>query len=314
MKSLSSVVFYVVIFWQSALVFCQTNPKNFPVLRGPYLGQTPPGNQSKVFAPDFVSTEYGELNSILTSDGNEFYFSRRGIPEKPSAIMVSKMINNIWTKPEPVDFTSKYDDIDLFIKPDGISLIFCSDRPHRKDDDIKRDHDFWVSKRKGNIWTEPVLFAKAALSDYEDFFPVVTKSGNLYFNSQRGGQGTNDIYCSKFKDGKYTPAKKLPAPINTEYTEFDAYVSPDENMIIFSSTRPGGSGWSDIYISFKKADGRWSDAKNLGKEINSPWSEYGSAISPDGKYFFYTSNKKGSEDIYWISAKFIEALRPKSEK
>ena len=142
----------------------------------------------------------------------------------------------------------------------------------------------------------------------------MTKSGNLYFNSQRGGQGTNDIFCSKFNDGKYTPAKKLPAPINTEYREFDAYVSPDEDMILFSSTRPGGSGWSDIYISFKKTDGSWSDPENLGKEINSPWSEYGSMISPDGKYFFYTSNKNGSEDIYWISAKFIEELKKKEVK
>jgi hypothetical protein len=86
MKTLKSILLFVVIFWQSTLVFCQTNPKKFTVLRGPYMGQTPPGNQSKVFAPEFVSTEFGELNSIFTNDGNEFYFSRRGIRGKPSAI------------------------------------------------------------------------------------------------------------------------------------------------------------------------------------------------------------------------------------
>ena len=314
MKTLKSILIFVVIFWQSTLIFCQTNPKNFPVLRGPYLGQTPPGNQSKVFAPEFVSTEFGELNSIFTMDGSEFYFSRRGIPGKPSAIMVTRMINNVWTKPEPVDFTSTYDDIDLFIKPDGFSLIFCSDRPHRKGDENKRDHDFWISKRKGNIWTEPVLFAKAAFSEYEDFFPIVTKSGNLYFNSQRGGHGTNDIFCSKFIDGKYNPAKKLPMPINTEYREFDAYVTPDESMIIFSSEKPGGYGGADIYLSWKNKDGKWVEPRNMGSEINSAGSEYGSTISPDGKYFFYTSNIKGSEDIFWISAKIIEELKQKEVK
>jgi hypothetical protein len=314
MKTLKSILLVGIIFWQSTLVFCQTNTKNSTVLRGPYMGQTPPGNQSKVFAPKVVSTEFGELNAIFTRDGSEFYFSRRGIQEKPSAIMVSRMVNNVWTKPEHVDFTGTYDDIDLFITPDGLSLIFCSNRPHRKGDDIKRDHDFWISKRKGTIWTEPLLYAKAARSDYEDFFPIVTKSGNLYFNSQRGGQGTNDIFCSKFIDGKYNTAKKLPMPINTEYREFDAYVTPDEKTIIFSSVKPGGFGGADIYLSWKNNDGKWIEPRNMGSEINSAGSEYGSTISPDGKYFFYTSNKNGSEDIYWISAKIIEEVKQKETK
>jgi hypothetical protein len=314
MKSKKTILLSVIIFWQCTLVFCQTNLKNSTVLKGPYMGQNPPGSQSKVFAPEFVSTEFGELNAIFTSDGSEFYFSRRGIPGKPSAIMVSRMINNVWTKPEPVDFTSTFDDIDLFMTPDGTALIFCSNRPHRKNDDIKLDHDFWISKRNGNKWTEPVLFATAALSDYEDYFPIVTKSGNLYFNSQRGGQGTNDIYCSKFIKGKYNPAEKLPSPINTEYREFDAYLTPDEKMIIFSSMKPGGFGGADIYISWKNNDGTWIEPRNKGSEINSAGSEYGSTISPDGKYFFYTSNKNGSEDIFWISAKIIEELKQKMVK
>jgi len=213
-------------------------------------------------------------------------------------------------KPEPVEFTSTYDDIDLFITPDGRSMIFCSNRPRISWVKDKTDHDFWISKREGNKWTEPNLFAGEAASDFEDFFPIVTKSGNLYLNSQRGGQGTNDIFCSKFVDGKYKPAEKLPAPINTKYLEFDAYVSPDEGMIIFSSTKPGGFGGSDIYLSYKKADGKWSEPRNMGNDINSTGSEYCATISPDGKYFFYTSNKNSSEDIYWVSAKIIKELKP----
>ena len=101
-------------------------------LTGPYLGQTPLANRSQVFAPGFVSTEYDELNSVFTGDGNEYYFSRRGIPGKKSEIMVSKTIHNVWMKPEPLDFTGMYNDIDLFVTPDGKSMIFCSTRPHQK--------------------------------------------------------------------------------------------------------------------------------------------------------------------------------------
>jgi hypothetical protein len=216
--------------------------------------------------------------------------------------------------PEPVDFTSTYNDIDLFITPDGRSMVFCSTRPHKTGDAVKTDHDFWISKREGNKWGEPVLFAEEAVSEFEDFFPIVTRSGNLYFNSQRGGPGTNDIYCSRYVAGENTTAEKLPAAINTEYREFDAYVTQNESMIIFSSVKPGGFGGSDIYVSFTRSDGNWTEPKNMGNDINSSGSEYGATISPDGKYFFYTSNKNGTEDIFWVSAKIIEDMRAKESK
>jgi len=217
------------------IVWAQSEAIGTVVLNGPYLGQLNPENQSKIFAPAFVSTGYGELNSVFSVDGNEFYFSRRGIPGKHSAIFVTQLLDNVWTKPEPISFSGTYSDIDVFLTEDGKSLIFCSNRPHQKGDPVKMDHDFWISKRTGNKWCEPVLFAQEALSDFEDFFPIITKSGNLYFNSQRGGKGTNDIFCSKFINGKYTVAEKLPVPINTTYREFDAFVSQDEKMILFSS-------------------------------------------------------------------------------
>ncbi|MCX6223166.1 MAG: hypothetical protein NTV01_00170, partial [Bacteroidia bacterium] len=291
----------------------QNQQANFPALRGPYIGQTPPGTQSKVFAPGFVSTEYGELNSVFTRDGNEFYFSRRGVPGKQSKIMVTRLDNDIWTEPEPVGFSTSYSDIDLFITPNGLSMIFCSNRVHQKGDGVKLDHDFWISKRKGKKWAEPQLFAKEALSEFEDYFPIITNSGNLYFNSQRGGLGTNDIFRSKFINGKYSVAEKLPEPINTQYREFDAYVSPDEKMILFSSERPGGFGGADIYVSFNTSDGVWSEPGNLGNDVNSAQSEYGATISPDGKYLFYTSGKYGGEDVFWVSAEFINKLRPAEE-
>ncbi len=286
----------------------QISQERIAQLSGSYLGQTPPGTQSKVFAPGFVSTESGELNSVFTRDGSEFYFSRRGVPGKQSKIMVTRLENNIWTEPEPIGFSTSYSDIDLSLSPNGQSMVFCSNRPHQKGDGVKTDHDFWISKREGKKWSEPQLFAKEALSEFEDYFPIVTYSGNLYFNSQRGGRGTNDIYCSRHIDGRYSAAEKLPEPINTQYREFDAFVNPDEKMILFSSERPGGFGGSDIYVSFKRPDGSWSEPKNLGNDINSAQSEYGATLSPDGKYFFYTSGKNGNEDIFWVSAKIIEAF------
>ena len=303
-------IVFIIIVISSAFIKSHVQQDDLPVLKGPYLGQTPPGNQSILFAGGFVSTESGELNSVFTPDGKEFYFTRRGISGKRPMIMVSRMINDGWTKPGPVDFSGTYSDIDLFISPDGKSMVFCSTRPSQIEREEKRQHDFWISEREGDNWGTPVVFAKEAASEFEDFFPIVAESGNLYFNSQRGGLGTNDIFCSRFLDGRYWPAKKLPGPVNTEFREFDAYVSQDESLIIFSSERPGGYGRSDIYVSFRKPDGNWTEPVNPGNKINSPGSEYGATVSPDRKYFFFTSNKNGTEDIFWISIKIIEELKP----
>ncbi|MFC1540107.1 TolB family protein [Gemmatimonadota bacterium] len=300
MKTIGCVVSLV---YTATLLACQANTP--AKLTGEYLGQERPGITSQLFAPDFVSTQYGELNSVFTDKGREFYFSRRGMPEIPSAIMVTGMHNDIWTEPEVVTFSGIYSDIDLFIPSDGRRMIFCSNRPLETGGQAKQDHDFWISNRVGKVWDEPVLFAPAALSPFEDYYPIITNSGNLYFNSQREGQGTNNIFCSKWMNGSYAPAVKLLPPINSAAREYDAYVSPDENLIVFSSERQGGFGSSDIYISRKLEDGRWSEPRNLGPDINSETADYGAMISSDGEYFFYTSGKRGNSDIYWVDIKVL---------
>jgi len=269
----------------------------------------------EIFAPGFVSsTEYGELNAVFTENGHEFYFSRRGVPGKYSTIMVTRQIDGRWCNPEPVNFSGIKDDIDLFITPDGKSMVYCSYEEVPGDGQSYPDHDFWISYRAGERWSSPVPFAKETVSEFEDYFPVVTGNGNLYFNSQRGGRGTNDIYISKYLNGKYTIPEKLPEPINTPYREFDAFVSQDEVFMIFSSDKPGGYGRSDLYISHKNKNGSWSESYNLGASINSEFSEYGATITPDGKYLFFTSNRNGSEDIFWLSTEKIDELKPKKNQ
>jgi hypothetical protein len=280
-----------------------------PELSGEYLGQAEPGMSSRLFAPRFVSTEYGELNSVFSQRGQEFYFSRRGIPGKPSAIMVTRQSGGAWSPPEVVAFDDRFSAIDLFIAADGQQMIFCSNRPRERGGAIREDHDFWISQRDGGGWGEPQLFAAGALSDFEEYYPIVTRNGNLYFNSQREGIGTNNIYRSSLVDGRYESAEKLPEPVNSQYREFDAYVSPEEDMVIFSSERPGGFGRSDIYVSFRDADGSWHEPLNLGEEVNSRDSEFGAMPSPDNRYFFFTSNRGGNENIYWIAGEVISRLR-----
>ena len=137
------ILMFLAIVLGAGLLYAQDQLE----LKGPYLGQVPPGDSSIVFAPDFISTDAGELNSVFCCDGNEFYFSRRGIPGKSSVLMMTKRIDDIWAEPEELHSTGIYSDIDLFITPNWKSLVFCSRRPYHDGDNEKPDHDFWIADR-----------------------------------------------------------------------------------------------------------------------------------------------------------------------
>lgn len=278
--------------------------KNILTLKGDYLGQARPGLTPLLFAPGFVSTEHGQLNAVFTNNHKEFYFtlSKRG---SHFTILVTKRVNGQWTHPETAPFSGKFSDVDHSISPDGKKLFFCSRRPLTKDGEPKKDHDFWVMEQTGTGWSEPRHLGPDVNTDREDYYPTVTAGGTLYFSSQREGEGTNNIYRSLLKDGKYGKAEKLGPAVNSESRDFDPFIAPDESYLIFASERPGGYGASDLYIAFRKADGTWTNAKNMGETINSSSTDYTPMLSPDGKYLFFTSARAGVGDIYWISSKII---------
>ena len=145
----------------------------------------------------------------------------------------------------------------------------------------------------------------------DDSYPTLTTRGDLYFCSRReGGKGRHDIYRARLVNGRFERSENLGSPINTEQSDFDPFIAPDESYIIFASARPGGVGNADLYISFRGNEGSWSEPRNMGAPVNTPYLEYAPMLSPDGKYLFFTSGRGGADDIYWVDARVIDALRP----
>ena len=330
MKHNNYCIIFIIL---SFLVFCNCDRQNdSSILKGLYLGQKPPGEMPVLFAPGIVSTGLDELNSIFSPDCKEFYFCVRNFSGAVS-IFQMKMENEIWSEPNLLPFASRFGDIDVSISPDGNKILFSSKRPTHVNDNPKEDYDFWMVKRIGDSWGKPIYLGEEINSERHDYYPVMTNNGTIYFSSQREGVGTNNIYKSMLVDGKYTKAEKLDNAINTEHMEFDPYISPDETLLIFTSTRPESFGSGDLYISFKNEDGSWTKAKNMGDKINTPGSEYCPMITPDGKYFFFTSAGRESRripdkslpyehfnkyhnspanrfsDIYWVDARIIKILK-----
>ena len=71
-------------------------------------------------------------------------------------------------------------------------------------------------------------------------------------------------------------------------------ISKDELSLYFASSRPGGFGGEDIYVSQRETrDSEWGPAMNLGPNINTSFDERVPAFSRDGHLMFFASNRPG---------------------
>lgn len=285
---------------------------DFPVLKGAYLGQETPGNISKVFMDGIISTmENPEMCAAFTADGKEFYYNR--LYKGRWTIFFSEEVDEKWTTPRPMPLSSTYTDRDFTMSPDGQRIYFGSNRPLKKGETPLKSLDICVTiHSKNNTWEQPInLGYPVNTPEFGENYPSVASNGNLYFFSSRNdGLGGCEIYMSKFSKGRYLAPVNLGSAINSEKNDWDAFIAPDESYIIFSSqNREDTLGAQDLYISYKK-DSIWTKARNMGKKVNSFSDEICPSISLDGKYLFFTSRRRGERDIYWISSKIIQELKP----
>lgn len=277
--------------------------EEFPTLRGPYLGQNPPGDTPELFAPKIVSTCTQHSSAYFSPDGKEVYFSRM-LP-LPHVIMGMKEENGIWTKPCVV-----VEGLTPFLSPDGEKLFFS------------RDWALWITEKQGNGWSDPRNLGNIVNFQKRQDGPSVTNDGTLYFCSMYGDH--DGIYRARLRNGHYSEREKLGCGINSGEVDGFPYVAPDESYLIFASFRPGSIGMSDLFISFRRNDGTWTEPKNMGPKINSDAKEGYPYVTVDGKYFFFYSTRisvlnkhripDGPGNVYWVDAKVIQELKPKESK
>jgi hypothetical protein len=251
------------------------------------------------FLPNLVSRPDSlDFNSAFSSDGKLFYFARSQGGKYD--IYQTAFEGNTWKTPVLAPFsTTEYSEADPFILPDG-SIYFISDKPKDALDTL-RDFDIWViHPEKNGTWSTPQNIQEVN-SDSTEYYVSLSSNGNLYFASNRpGGYGSHDIYVSRFVNDKYSTPVNLGPAVNTTEMEHDPLISRDERFIIFTSVnRPDGFGQGDLYYATRKAvDAPWSSSTNLGEGFNTPTYEYCSYLTPDNKFFFFSSDY----DVKWVSA------------
>ena len=266
----------------------------FPVLEGPYLGQKPPGLTPELFAPGIIATKDWEGGTAFSLDMNEFYFTRQRLDKKKVETVVLKNKDNLW---HVSDILPGYGPS---FAPDGKTMHFGKRYKERTD----------------TGWSE----MKSLGSPFEEIRIMSLKVSNkgTYVFDEVGTDGDGVIRYSRLVDGIREEPQPFGKAINTGTWNAHPYIAPDEAYIMWDGERDSGHGGSDLYISFKEADGSWGEAINLGDKINTKVDEGGPMITPDGKYLFFSrvvapanGDTWPNVDTYWVDAQIIEDLRPK---
>jgi hypothetical protein len=297
MRRIILVLFLLVL---AALTF-SSGQEGFPILKGPYLGQKPPGMTPELFAPGIVSTCAQHGSVCFSPDGTEAYFSRM-LP-RPSVVMYMCEENGRWTPPRIV-----CEGLTPGLAPDGRTVLFST-------------WDLWRMFKTPFGWTPPEKLGPSINFQKRQDTPYAAADGTLYFCSMFGDR--DGIYRAEFVDGTYGKPERIEYGISSEYSDFSPYIDPNESYLIFASTRPG-YGITDLYVSFKNNDGSWTAPKNMGPAINTGAKEAFPFVSFDGKYLFFMSNRvsklntapipDGPGNVYWVDAHIIASLAPRSLK
>jgi len=123
--------------------------------------------------------------------------------------------------------------------------------------------------------------------------------------NRRENVGDCDIYYSINNGGSWSRPIHAPYPVNTEDWASNPVLSPAGNELFFVSSRKPNFGGKDIWVcDVKILDGgilQFSNARNLGKPINTAGNDFAPFIHTDNKTLYFASDghpSLGGSDIF----------------
>jgi len=173
--------------------------------------------------------------------------------------------------------------------------------------------DIWVSRRPttDEDWGTPEHLGSPINTGNNDYVSHISADGlELYFTTynRSGGYGEYDMWMTTrtTKDDPWEEPMNLGPVVNSQSQDTGPKICSDELELYFSSNRPGGHGIDDIWVSRRATkNDPWGEPENLGLTVNSPSSDWGHSISPDGLALYFSSNRPGGfgDDDLWVTTR-----------
>ncbi|MDA9663612.1 OmpA family protein [bacterium] len=140
-------------------------------------------------------------------------------------------------------------------------------------------------------------------SENAEYLPFISVDGNDFIFTRLIEDHQNelqeDFYISNKNNGIWSYSNSM--KINTSFNEGAISISANSYFLVYTAcNRDDGKGKCDLYFCKKMDNNNWSKAENISS-INSRNWESQACFSPDLKYLYFVSDRKGGyggDDIW----------------
>ena len=174
---------YLGILLSAMFVFMScAQQDDFPVLKGPYLGQKPPGMTPELFAPGIVATEDNEVLYGFFNNGALFLFDRTpaDLEEWTPAVYRMDLKDGKWTPPNARPYQGKPWYHYYTTAPEGEEVYFAW-KGSLGDRSSSADVNIWWVRKTAIGWAEPMKLPFPIMQPtfIEALIPVCTPSPTM---------------------------------------------------------------------------------------------------------------------------------------
>ncbi|MCP4177038.1 MAG: hypothetical protein GY756_04655, partial [bacterium] len=294
--------FIWILIFLTGLISCKNNQQ-----QNDFYGKTIPSSIPLVFELDLISIK-GRLEQgfSISPDLNEIHFGVIGNHDTLNYILVTRKKNNTWTTPKKPEYIGNDSVFFPMYAPDGKTLTFT------KRHSTSMQTDLWYCEKNNGKWSESKRYSDNINSIYREGSSCLSIDNTLYFTTNRDTAFgcCGDIYYSDIKNSLYDKAK-IVDNVNSNFDEEGVYISPNEDYLIIQSWKTDYDTKHDLYISYRRKDGSWTQVLRLDSLINSIDLEQRPFVTYDNSYLFFNRFKLDSQfkpvesDIYWVGTQKI---------
>ncbi len=245
---------------------------------------------------DGLNSEYDEISPVVDIQGKTLYFTRVGYPEYNKTLVEKG--EDLSVSMEAGKFESYLQTVYSEIAKRGIYDPENSDY----------NQDIWIAVTEEDTFDKIIHPSYPLNNALPNSVCSITPSTNelVVINkfNEEGGMSKGFSIVRRQADSTWS----FPEPIEIEGfynlgSEVSMMISNDGSIMVLAMQRGDTFGESDLYVSFKKGERKWSRPKNMGYKVNSSYRESTPFLSDDNRILFFASNRKGKKsgmDLFMI--------------
>jgi Tol biopolymer transport system component len=198
-----------------------------------------------------VNSSSDDASPTVTADGNTMALESARLGGGRQQLFLSTRTGGVFSTPAPMaNINGTSNQATPYLLPNGSALYFSSDRAGGS-----TGQDIYRAALQADGTFDAVTPVAPAASSGEDYSPTTNADETiLFWGSTRTvpvTYGDYDVFYATRKSASDTwgPATNAGDVINSGALDIPGWISPDGCALYFESTRPGGAGKRDLYVT-----------------------------------------------------------------